>query len=1161
MDLSKYITSRLDKFRNDVASTIVGGANTALNTKFLPGQKRSVSDVFTTKWIPGQKRTFLEAAGNTWEQPGFMSAGARGVIDSHTLGLHPGKQVDNKTLSEKIGYGIGYGAGFFSPTNPVGKVFGGLAAVGRVPTTAVASKIVPKAIQTATPQLLKTGGKVLAEEIAQSGGYVGAKKLLGQKQDFKEDLLMGVGFRGAFGGAGRVFGKKMPSVSSFRMTKTQTDKLVEAQDMLVNPKRYLKFRYSKAVEKEKIKEITNEATKRINYLAQKYLPTEELMKYGDDFNKLATRLYKLSSENKLGRFELPNMSLVGKNNVGDTPVRPQDALESPRLSKSDTNYQLTKAVIREDQDPATFKKLFSKLVGKLDAARTRGVVSGSKFKAVPAELAPDVIKAIETPEAEVSAQARATAKNLRKEYDTLYSDARNAGLDINYLQNYITHIWQESPQEAATRFQAFKSANPGFKFAKDRTIPTSEEGIKAGLTPKFTQPSRIIAEYTRRLEQAKANLEFFKGLKKAGLVVDAAAARGNPDFVPVQAVGFPQSRAIVDEGKEVIGNYYAPREVAQTIVKVFNPDQGSRLLATTAKISGNLQNLTLSGGIPATPVNAFSMAQLQKETLGGRGLTAFKSFIRSIAPGPSRRYFEKNAQQIIKMQERNIPIQTSFDTDSLGKDPAIKKTLGDRLGKLWEEATSNPTFKRFMPMLQIEMFNKVEKSAINSGKSNVEAADIAAKAVKNFYGVTGSDTQVLRSANRKNLATTFLFAPPYREAMVTFWMNNLKALKNPLVRENRANAVFLLGSAATFAGMNQMNIALNGHPMWENGNGKEDKLLIPTGDGTVIGVPFLSSIGTIPRALLREGSLLVKGDVQGAAKDAFQSYSSMAIKPVADVAINQDYFGKEIVSDTDLPDEKLKKQAGYLGRQYGLAHPYVKELTSPSNQNDPLYQRLSRAAELPFRFYEQGSIDKSKFYDEYYKLKPFAEAYEKLSYQDPAKAQEFLAKNQEKINQFEYMKQVQKAYYNGGATDTSLLANNIKAPAGNGGQTGNYYIYSENGQFKAIDRSKQPVAPKLTGNYNLDKVLLSEYRSDTSSKQRDIRDLYKQGQLSAEEANKQIADLEMKYTKLKGPKTKKLKAAKIKLGKVKIPKPKKIKAKKLKVKKIAVKNVKLRKSV
>lgn len=128
---------------------------------------------------------------------------------------------------------------------------------------------------------------------------------------------------------------------------------------------------------------------------------------------------------------------------------------------------------------------------------------------------------------------------------------------------------------------------------------------------------------------------------------------------------------------------------------------------------------------------------------------------------------------------------------------------------------------------------------------------------------------------------------------------------------------------------------------------------------------------------------------------------------------------------------------------------------------------------------------------------------------------------------------------------------------GQGQNYSSYYSFiDKNGDTRVIDKSFEPTAPNLTGNAGLDKQLLSKFNSEITKKKNIITDLYEQGQLSADEAEKQLTDLaglKARYTTPKIKKTPMFKIGKIKTIKIKIARvkvPKMIKIKPIKIKKL-----------
>jgi len=686
------------------------------------------------------------------------------------------------------------------------------------------------------------------------------------------------------------------------------------------------------------------------------------------------------------KVELPEVKSFQKyidTPVNNEPIPFNDNVKPKTLPKDAITPEEMKQMALESRYKAetenkSFNDAFSEWIGKRDSAKTTATKVSSAFAKIDPKIASEVIQVRENPSAQVSPRAKSIAQELGNMYDTLFADAKKSGVDMNYVDNYITHIWNK-PIDVVQ--QMYKTAKQKFGFSGERSVPTYEEGIRMGLQPKYTHPAQILAEYVQRLEEVKANVAFINKLHDQGLVVPASTGIKNPGFSPINAPGIGRNTTTLSDGKTVVGGWYAPTDIARTINNVFGQQDTGVIGAVASKgraLSGKLQDISLSGGIPGTPLNAFTLAQTQKEIMGGRIASPIKSFIRSLSDPSSKKFFESNVDQIVKMQERNIPITTNYSVESLVPKQTVQRTLGEKLGNIWNTAVNDPTFKRFMPQLQIRLFNDIEKEALKSGKSSSEAADIAASAVKKFYGIIPSDVSARRNKLGQDVLGTVAFAPKFRESMINFWINNAKSispvkladgkvrLNNPFSLENKSNTIFVASAIATYAAMDKINYALNGKHMSENPNGTEDKLLIPVGNGNVVGVPYLSSIATIPRGITRQGKMILEGNLSGASKDAFQTYTSTLLKPIADITANQDYFGNAIAKENDLPAEKYKKYAGYIALNTIGAHPYIKEIFRPLLSGDteakPLYQRLSQATELPFRFYTDKSLQGKVYY-------------------------------------------------------------------------------------------------------------------------------------------------------------------------------------------------------
>jgi len=715
-----------------------------------------------------------------------------------------------------------------------------------------------------------------------------------------------------------------------------------------------------------------------------------------------------------------------------------------RYVKEDIQKAAGEAQYAAETNKKEFNDIFDRWIGERNSAKTSGMELGAKYKEIPKELGWDVIESLEHPDERAPENVKFIGGMIREQLDRIHETAGQMGMKVGYWWDYFPHIWKESPEQIQ---EMIKGAGGKFKFANAREIPTYREGINMGLTPKYNHPAPVLAEYMQSLKKTEANLKLLNGLKNKGFVVDAVVAQGQPGFSPIIGQGFPKSTSLGPDGEKIIGDYYAPTDIANKINQIFSPvDNGipGEALSFGAKASGVLQDLTLSGGIPKTPINAWTFAQTTKEVLSGRIKSPILSLFRAASNKFSNKFFEGNSGQIKKMQELGIPMENSWNIASLMDEGFVKNAFTgiedgawNATKSAWHKTVNEPTFKRFMPMLQINLFNDIERKAIEAGRSANEASQIAAKAVRNFYGVTSAGASARRSKLGKDIAGTFLFAPRYRESMINFWVNNVKAfspvtmekgakwykpelgLTNPLSKTNRlengTNLKFLAGATLLYGMFDAANYALTGRRMKDNPKGKEDKLLIPVGDGRVIGVPFLSSIATMPRMAYRVGKDLAGGDFEQAGKDFSQGTLSMGVKPLFDVWSNEDYFGNEIYDKNGEPSEKFKATANYLFKQYGLAHPYLKTLASTETGNEilnkiglgvdnfkpkPGYQLLSEAIESPLRFYDQDKIASGEFWDKKTEAELTHNKFRELAKTDEGRANEYYAQHKEMIDAY-----------------------------------------------------------------------------------------------------------------------------------------------------------------
>jgi len=549
-------------------------------------------------------------------------------------------------------------------------------------------------------------------------------------------------------------------------------------------------------------------------------------------------------------------------------------------------------------------------------------------------------------------------------YNNLYAKYKDAGFDMGYVDDYSPRIYKNPKTgEAITKADyLFLTRTPG------QTISRTAQNVNPD-DLLYKTPQELLAHYTRTFERAKAGREYFDALKKSGHIVESGT---RPDgMMVIDAPGMPQPSPRNFDGTQIQGNYYAYPEVAKKINKVFGVDEGNKFSSVTAKVAGKLQDIGLSGGVPFTPLNSFTFAQVTKELTAGKVSAPLKALFGSLSDKQAQKFFKNNAPIVEEMQKQGIRISSEYNTSTLNgfMDSLRGKTGSEKAGALWDRTMSDPTFKRFMPRLQVETYKQV-KAKLLSKYPDAEASKLAGDLVKNFYGLTDLTTQATRSQTGSDIVSTVFFAPKYRESMGRFWLNNAKALDPRKINDPAyaQNIRFNIGATLLFGAMQGANMYLNGTPTWENPEGKKDKRIIPdkyvpfNTNGKDVGVPFLSSIATVPRNIATGLAGAVTGNFGEVGKSA-KSFLGYGVRPLADLANNEDYFGSQIYKEDGSTGEKLGSGASYLTKAF--MPPYIREGINAAShklsegvkdfvgaRDQSGFETLARVGETPLRFYD-----------------------------------------------------------------------------------------------------------------------------------------------------------------------------------------------------------------
>jgi hypothetical protein len=587
---------------------------------------------------------------------------------------------------------------------------------------------------------------------------------------------------------------------------------------------------------------------------------------------------------------------------------------------------------------------------------------------------------------------------IKQEFDTLFNEAKDKGIDTGYRENYLPQVYKENPTQIHDKIidyltdrgmslhdaQAYTEGkqlseevanrlgvNPAF--SKDRVFPSYRVAMEYGLTPRYTNPDQLLAYYRESLDRALADKKFLNHLVDEGKVLPGPDAPNSwkPVELPLNFQG-----------------YKADPQVAKFINNLFGTqDKGffDTVIENTANLSKRAQEIALSAGFPGTNVNFFSMGQAIKQITAG-DFKAIPAFVRANFNERSIKFFKENQQYIDKMANEGIDLSGRIGTydkvykslkedwKELKKNPFKKETyksenrsgFAELTGESFDKAFNEKTFGSFMPQLYTQTFKDSYKNALKKGLGEAEASKLAGDITKNMFGMLDD---VGRSKATKDKLSALFFAPQFREGIINTLFNTGKAgadvvkqfggLRGKLAPELSKNRKLLAGMILTYGLYNAVNKKLNGHYMWDNPDNRKFALQIPSKDGTLTYVEFMPSFLAFARNMAQGTISLIKGDIKDS-QQKFGSVFSMPIKTTSEILANKDYFGRDIYKDTDTRGEKSLKIAKYIG--LSVNHPYIKEIINQVEDKKPLYQSIIAALELPVKFSSKDKVAQQEFY-------------------------------------------------------------------------------------------------------------------------------------------------------------------------------------------------------
>lgn len=182
------------------------------------------------------------------------------------------------------------------------------------------------------------------------------------------------------------------------------------------------------------------------------------------------------------------------------------------------------------------------------------------------------------------------------------------------IENYFPHLWtRESVERLHGNIENIPADNPWGRifgkrpltgpasFLKQRSIPTTAEGIALGLEPVTTNPVALDLLKMHEMDRYVMGHKIMQEIKDNGLAKFVPAG-GRPDFGHIKIndriarVYGPRGWKIVDEegrqmpGQKVLGDYYAPEDAARIINNYLSPGLRGNAVYDSFRFVGNAMN-------------------------------------------------------------------------------------------------------------------------------------------------------------------------------------------------------------------------------------------------------------------------------------------------------------------------------------------------------------------------------------------------------------------------------------------------------------------------------------------------------------------------------------------------------------------------------------------
>jgi GGDEF domain-containing protein len=208
----------------------------------------------------------------------------------------------------------------------------------------------------------------------------------------------------------------------------------------------------------------------------------------------------------------------------------------------------------------------------------------------------DFIHSMETGAPQANKALQPAADTIRELLDGWREKIRGLGTGAldNFIENYFPHIWADDAKAKKVFGQIFgrRPLKGPASFLKERTIPTTKEGLEAGLKPISSNPLILAFAKLREMQRFYTGVKLMQRFKDEGLAKFLPAGKMRPDdWAEINdAVGRVRQWSETEQGFIERGHYIMPVDAARVInnhlgasaLRNFLPAQVFRVMSNAA---------------------------------------------------------------------------------------------------------------------------------------------------------------------------------------------------------------------------------------------------------------------------------------------------------------------------------------------------------------------------------------------------------------------------------------------------------------------------------------------------------------------------------------------------------------------------------------------------